>query len=82
MTSNQYRDFKGKAQSDTFTKIKPERMTFYKRALRKRMSDPFDEVKYGLKIEQNIQIWGPYHIIYMRIAGHNLLECCTLVDVL
>ena len=54
MTSNQYRDFKGKAQSDnksqvTFTKIKPERskMTFYKRALRKRMSDPFDEVKYG-----------------------------------
>ena len=51
MTSNQYRDFKGKAQSDTFTKIKPERskMTFYKRALRKRMSDPFDEVKMDLK---------------------------------
>ena len=38
-------------------------MTFYKRALRKRMSDPFDEVKYGLKIEQNIQIWG-------HIKGH------------
>ena len=63
MTSNQYRDFKGKAQSDTFTKIKPERMTFYKRALRKRMSDPFDEVNMGfiwIKIEQNIQIWGSY----------------------
>ena len=51
MTSNQYRDFKVKAQSDTLTKIKPEtlEMTFYKRALRKRMSDPFEEVKYGLK---------------------------------
>ena len=81
MTSNQYRDFKGKAQSDTFTKIKPERMTFYKRALRKRMSDPFDEVKYGLKRAKYSNM-GPYHIIYMRIAGHNLLECCTLVDVL
>lgn len=81
MTSNQYRDFKGKAQSDTFTKIKPERskMTFYKRALRKRMSDPFDEVKYGFKIEQNIKIRA---MGIMRTTGHNLLECCTLVDVL
>ena len=79
MTSNQYRDFKGKAQSDTFTKIKPERMTFYKRALRKRMSDPFDEVKNGFKIEQNIKIWT---MGIMRTTGHNLLECCTLVDVL
>ena len=57
MTSNQYRDFKGKAQSDTFTKIKPERMTFYKRALRKRMSDPFDEVKYGFFNRANVKIW-------------------------
>ena len=47
MTANQYRDFKDKAQSDIFFKIKSEisKMTTYKRALMKRMSNPFDEVK-------------------------------------
>ena len=67
MTSNQYRDFKGKAQSDTFTKIKPERskMTFYKRALRKRMSDPSDEVKYGFKYSKILK-YGPWVLCEQR----------------
>ena len=47
MTANQYRDFKDKAQSDIFLKSsqKYQKMTTYKRALMKRMSNPFDEVK-------------------------------------